>query len=190
MIWLGQAALHTTRLPEVVHPYLEDLFTKLGETVVLTILEGDEVIYVDRIEADHVIVERTHLGSRLPAYCTATGQVLLSGLSGNEVRQRLAGTTLIARGPNTLTSLSAVLERLAEIRRRGFAINDEELAIGHRSAAVPVLDHDGQVVAAISVSVAAGRVSPSEVQRFASEYLVPAAAAASAELGAPAESPA
>jgi DNA-binding IclR family transcriptional regulator len=184
LITLGRAALRSTRLLEVARPYLESLYGVLGETTVLTMLDGDDVVYLDRIDADKILVPYAHLGSRLPAYCTSTGHVLLAGLPDDEVRQRLAQREFVQLAPNTLRSISEVLERLAEVRRQGFAINDEELALGHRSVAAPVTDHSGEVAAALSVSVPAVRVSRSDLIRFANEALVPAAGALSAALGA------
>lgn len=185
LITLGQAALRATRLPDIARPHLEQLHDRLEETIVLTVLDGDEVVYVDRVEADKILIPRTRLGSRLPAYATSTGQALLSGLDDDEVRRRLAARTFEALAPNTLRDMDELLERLAEIRRRGYAINDEELAVGHRSVAAPVRDHSGGVVAAVSVSVPAARASRSQLATFATEALVPAADAISAGLGAP-----
>ncbi|MBV9337072.1 MAG: IclR family transcriptional regulator [Solirubrobacterales bacterium] len=184
LISLGQSALRATRLPEIVRPYLEQLYQQIGETVVLTVLDGDEVVYVDRIEADKVIIPRNHLGGRLPAYCTSTGQVLLSGLTDEDVRRRLADREFVAVGPKTLASVDALIERLGKVRRLGYAINDEELAVGHRAAAVPLRDHTDGVAAAVSVSVAAARVSRNDLVRISTELLVPTAATISAKLGA------
>jgi DNA-binding IclR family transcriptional regulator len=185
MVALGQAALRESGLMDVAKPHLRRLFEELRETIVLTVLDGDEVVYLDRIEADELLVPRARLGSRLPAYCTSTGQVLLAGLSDDEVRTRLAAREFISRAPNTLTSLDAVLARLHEVRRRGFAINDEELTLGHRAAAAPVVNQLDEVVAAISLSVPTARVSKSQLLRHASEHVVPAARAISRALGAP-----
>jgi IclR family transcriptional regulator, pca regulon regulatory protein len=184
LITLVHAAVRATRLTDIARPHLEDLHEQLDETIVLTVLDGDEVVYVDRVEADKILIPRTRLGSRLPAYATSTGQVLLSGLDDDEVRRRLKGRAFEPLAPNTLRDLDELLERLAEIRRRGYAINDEELAIGHRSVAAPVRDHSGDLVAAVSVSVPAARASRSQLAGFATEALVPAAEAISAGLGA------
>lgn len=183
LISLGQAALRATRLPEVARPHLERVHDALEETVVLTVLDGDEVVYVERIEADKLLIPRTRPGSRLPAYATSTGQVLLSGLDDDEVRRRLADREFVPLGPNTLRSMDELIERLNEIRRIGYGINDEELTAGHRSVAAPVRDHTGEIVAAVSVSVPSVRVSRSDLIRFATEVLVPATDAISAELG-------
>jgi IclR family transcriptional regulator, pca regulon regulatory protein len=184
LIALGQAAARATRLPEIARPHLEQLHRVLDETVVLTVLDGDEVVYVDRIEADKILIARTRVGSRLPAYATSTGQVLLASFSDEEVRRRVGDREFAPLAPNTLRSVDELIERLAEIRRRGYAINDEELAVGHRAAAAPLRDHTGDVVAALSVSVPSARVSRGQLVEFATGALLPTAAAISAALGA------
>jgi DNA-binding IclR family transcriptional regulator len=95
----------------------------------------------------------------------------------------LAGQSFDRVGPNTLETLDELMERLGEIRRRGFGLQDEELTIGHRSAAAPVHDHTGAVAAAVSVSVPTARVSRQQLIRFATESLVPAARAISVGRG-------
>lgn len=184
MITLGESALRATRLVEVARPYLEQLHDELDETIVLTVLDGDEVIYLDRIEADKLLIPRTRLGSRLPAYCTSTGQVLLAGLEDEEIIARLARREFKKVAPNTLTSLDEVLERIHRVRRDGYALNDEELAVGHRATAAPVRDHSGEVAAAVSVSVPAARVSRAEIKRMATQVLTPTAERISSALGA------
>jgi IclR family pca regulon transcriptional regulator len=184
LITLGQGALRATRLLEVARPYLEQLHAELEETIVLTVLDGDEVVYVDRIEADKILIPRTRLGSRLPAYSTSTGQVLLAGLGDDEVRRRLADREFEHIAPNTLNSLDALIERLATIRRDGYAVNDEELAVGHRAIAAPLRDYSGAVVAAVSVSVPSARISRKELTQHATRSLLPAARKISVGLGA------
>jgi IclR family transcriptional regulator, pca regulon regulatory protein len=184
LITLGQSALQATHLLEVARPYMEDLHRKLDETIVLTVLDGDEVVYVDRLEADKILIPRTRIGSRLPAYSTSTGQVLLASLSDEEVKRRLADRTFEHLAPNTLDSLDALLLRLSWIRREGYAINDEELTIGHRAVAAPVSDYTGATVAAVSVSVPAARVSREQLEQQAVEDLIPAAYRISVGLGA------
>ena len=184
MITLGQMALRATGLTEVARPHLEQLREQLGETVVLTVLDDAMVVYLLRLEADEVLIPRTRLGARLPAYCTATGHALLSGLEVDEVRRRLAGETFEPKGPNTLGTLDELIARLEDVRRQGYAINDEELALGHRSVAAPIRDHNGDVVAAVSVSVAAARVSRSALARAAVDQVLPAAERISEGLGA------
>ncbi|MBS1884048.1 MAG: IclR family transcriptional regulator, partial [Actinobacteria bacterium] len=172
------------RLQDIARPRMEALREQLDETIVLTVLDGDEVVYVDRIEADKILIPRTRLGSRLPAYATSTGQVLLSGLDDDEVARRLKDREFEQLAPNTLRDLDELMERLTQVRRRGYAINDEELTVGHRSAAAPIRDRFGAVVAAVSVSVPAARASRAQLTEFATTALVPVAEEISAGLGA------
>ena len=183
MITLGQAALRATRLHDIVRPYLEELAEKVGETVVLAVLDRNEIVYVDRLESDQILIPRTKLGSRLPAYCTSTGQALLAGLPDDEVRRRLRGREFKKVAANTVESIDELLARLDETRRRGYALNDQQLAVGHRAVAAPVRDHRGDAVAAISISVPSARVSLEQLERFATEALLPVADAASVALG-------
>ena len=185
LISIGEAARRATRLSEVARPYMERLRESLDETVVLSMLDGDEIVYVDRIEVRQILSVSGAVGARLPAYCTSAGHALLSGLSDDEVRARLGSCAFERRTANTVVSLDKLLDRLAEVRDRGYAINDEELVLGHRSAATPVRDHGGNVAASMSISVPAARVSQGELVHFAIDHLIPAAEALTRDLGAP-----
>jgi len=184
LISIGQAALRATHLPDIGKPYLDRIREELGETVVMSVLDGSEIVYVERRQAHQILGARGEVGDRLPAYCTSSGHVLLAGRSDEEVAALLAGCEFEQRGPHSITSLPALLERLGEVRRRGFAINDQELEIGHRAAAVPIFDHADAVCAALSVSVPAARVPAAELRRYAKETLLPAAGEFSRDLGA------
>jgi len=185
LISIGEAARRATRLPEVARPHMERLRESLGETVVLSMLDGDELVPVARIEVRQILSVSGAVGARLPAYCTSAGHVLLSGLSGDEVRARLAHCTFERRTPNTIASVDELVTALAKVRERGYAINDEQLVVGHRSAATPVRDHGGNVAAALSISVPAARVPRRELIHFATQHLVPTAQALTLDLGAP-----
>jgi IclR family transcriptional regulator, pca regulon regulatory protein len=184
MVTIGQAALEVIELAEVARPHLERFHDELQETVNLAMLDGDEVVYLSRYEGPQILGVRLRVGSRLPAYCTSLGQVLLAGLSDQEVRRRLKGTAFARRGPNTLASRQQLLERLNVVRAQGYALNDEELAIGHRAASAPIRDHAQAVVAAINVSVSAARISRHVLVSRLAPRLVEAADAISADLGA------
>lgn len=187
LITLGQAALEATGLLPVARPHLEALSEELGETVVLTVLDGPDIVYVDCIEVEAVLMTRSEVGAHLPAYCTCSGQVQLAGLTDSEVRKRLRKVAMVSRGPNTLSSLPELIERLDTIRGAGYAVNDQELAVGHRSLAVPVFSYNGRVAAALSVSVPAARVPLDDLKGFLPTLLT-AADKISRDLGAPAAS--
>jgi IclR family pca regulon transcriptional regulator len=184
LITIGQAAVRATGLVDVAQPYMTSVHDATGETVVLTTLDGIEVVIIDRIETVQRLIPRYHLGERLPAYCTSTGQVALSDFSDDEVRTMLAGCKFEERGPRTLKTIDEVIDRLERVRRRGYALNDEELTAGHRSIAAPVRGHTMAVVGAVSVSVPTVRISAKELSAIAIETLIPATDAISADLGA------
>lgn len=187
LIALGQAALEATGLLPVARPHLEALSKELVETVVLTVLDGPDIVYIDCIEVEAVLMTRSTVGAHLPAYCTCSGQVQLAGLPDSEVRKRLRKVAMVNRGPNTLSSLPELIRRLEAIRGEGYAVNDQELAVGHRSLAVPVFSYDGAVAAALSVSVPTARVPLDDLKGLLPTLLT-AADKISRDLGAPAAS--
>lgn len=185
LIPLGQAALRATRLPATSRPYMEQLHQKLEQTVVLTMLDYDEIVYLDRIEGEQLLVPRSNMGRRVPAYCTATGHALLSGLSNEEVVRRMSSHEFHSYAPNTPRTMEELLAKLAEVRERGYSLNDEEYAVGHRSVAAPVRDQSGRVLGAVSISVIAEHVSVEQLTYYATAGLLPTVESISSALGAP-----
>jgi IclR family pca regulon transcriptional regulator len=183
-ITIGQAALRALELPQVARPHLEQLHDAIGETVNLAVLDEDRILIVERVEGKEILGLRLWVGSTLPAYCTSVGLVLLAGLPDDEVRRRMAQCSFEPRGPKTLSSMSELVDRVERIRKRGYAINDEELAIGHRAAAAPIWGHEGTVVAAINISVPAARWTRRDLISALVPMLRDSANAISAELGA------
>src|ERR1700689_1617094 len=128
---LGMSALNSTGLREHAHPYLEELGQRSTYTTSLGVLEGTEVLYVDRVRSfrrgQGNIDLSLHTGSRLPAYATAMGKLLLANLPEKEQRELIAQMKLSKRGPNTITSKKTLREELEEIQAAGFAVDDQEL---------------------------------------------------------------
>ena len=120
LISLGQAALDATELPQVSHQHLVELMAQINETVVVTVLNGPEIIYVDCIESQAILTTSTRVGARLPAYCTCSGQVQLAGLDDDRVRDLMSDQDFEELGPNTLQSVDDLLVRLKKIREDGF----------------------------------------------------------------------
>jgi IclR family pca regulon transcriptional regulator len=185
LIVLGQSALRATGLPEVARAKMEELQEEVGETIVLSTLDYRDIIVLDRVEANEILRPNYQFGDRLPAYCTSSGRVLMSDLTDDEIRERLADVEFERLGPRTPKSMDEVLKRMRAARKAGYSINDEELTLGHRSVAAPIRDHTGSVVASMSVSVPSVRVSVDELKKIATDHLVPGVEAVSAELAAP-----
>jgi IclR family transcriptional regulator, pca regulon regulatory protein len=154
---LGFAAINSMPVRTVAAPRLQQLSDETGHTVNMAILDGAEVVYVERCQALHPRQEEIdldlHLGARLPAYCTAMGKALLAFLEAPALERLLGGIELVAHGPNTIVDRGVLLSELARVRETGLAINDEELAYGLWSVAAPVSARSGKVVAAINVAV-------------------------------------
>lgn len=156
---LGTACLATMPLPRLVQPTLDRLSEALNESASVSILDGAEIVYVARAARQRVMSIGLSPGSRLPAYCTSMGRVLLAALPEDQARAVLGDGPLPARTARTLTDPAAIMARLAQIRERGFELIDQEVEIGLRSIAVPLMNARGQVVAALNVGVAAVQTS-------------------------------
>jgi IclR family pca regulon transcriptional regulator len=185
---LGMSALSGTGLREHAHSILEELLGRSKFTAGLAVLDGAEIVCVDRvagfqrgaIDGEDVVVG---VGSRLPASCTAMGKVLLGDLPLDERRELLSGVKLERRGPNAIVSKSALLAELQRVSEDDFATEDEELAQGRIAIAAPVRNESRRVVAAIDLSA---HTSMLTVEQFADglrPHLVAAADRVSARLG-------
>jgi len=160
---LGYAYLSTAPIPIAAQPVLEELSERLGEATSVAVLDDGAVVYVARAATRRIMAVTLGVGSRLPAYCTALGRVLLASLPVEQTAQELAKFELVAHTRFTVTSRRRLEEILAETRSEGFAVNDQELEVGLRSIAVPVRNVVGVTVAAMNVSTQASRVSRREL---------------------------
>ena len=182
MISIGQAATRGLKLSDVALPHMRRLHESVGETVNLAVLNGSQIVIAERLESRDILGLRIGIGSTLPAYCTSVGLVLLSGLEDERVQRLYSAAELEARGPKTIRTVPELLKRLDKVRNQAYALNDEELAAGHRAAAAPVMGDDGRVVAAINVSVPSARKSRKELIETLIPALRDAAAAISRDL--------
>jgi IclR family pca regulon transcriptional regulator len=184
---LGFSAINSMELREVAAPHLRQLSDETGYTVNMAILDGLDIVYVERSRSARAgqrdIDLNLHVGARLPAYCTSLGKVLLAYLPADEQADAVARIDFARRGPNTLTSRTSFKAELELVRQNGFAINNEELAYGLRSIAAPVLSHDGAAAAAINLAVHSSMVSMEDLVARLSPTLRQAAAEISAHLG-------
>jgi IclR family transcriptional regulator, pca regulon regulatory protein len=175
---LGHAYLATTPLPALVQPFLERLSADVSESASVSILDGAEILYVARAVQRRVVSINLGVGSRLPAYCASMGRVLLAALPVGEAEALLTSTERSRLTEHTLTGIDELMGELARVRAAGYAIVDQELEIGLRSVAVPILRADGTVVAALNVGAQASRLSVADIERA----LLPRMRAIQAEL--------
>jgi IclR family pca regulon transcriptional regulator len=152
----------------------------LRESFSVATLDGDDIVYIARSSVSRVMSDDLHIGSRLPAYCTSMGRVLLAYLPGEQLEQYLARVVLTPFTARTVTNLDKLRLALRNVRRHGYALVDQEYEVGLRSLAVPVYAPTGRVVATINLSGSAPRMPVYEMQtRF-----LPHLRNAATELGA------
>lgn len=159
---LGTACLATMPLPQIVQPFLDELSERVGQSSSVSILDGGEIVYVARAAQKRVMSIALMPGSRLPAYCTSMGRVLLAALPEGEAARILGPGPLPRRTARSLTDPQAVLAELARVRAQGHALIDQEVEEGLCSVAVPIVNARGRVVAALNIGAPA-TVPPDEM---------------------------
>ena len=162
---LGFSFLSSNSLPILAMPILEEISAAIHESSSLSMLEDGEILYLARSATKRVMSVGLSVGSRLPAYCTSMGRVLLAAKRDTELREYLNGTTLKAYTPKTITVKSKLTAELKRVRQQGFALVDEELELGLRSIAVPVITRAGRVVAAMNTGVHSSRLTTKQMIR-------------------------
>ena len=151
VLTLGYSYLSAMGLDQRLQPYLDDLSTRLGQAVSVSVLDGTETIFIarsDRVGQVMAYVVRT--GLRLSAFSSASGRVLLADLPPEELDRRLAGAELRALTPHTRTDKAAVRDEILKARQQGYCVNEQELEEGLLSVSVPVFGADGTVRAALN----------------------------------------
>jgi IclR family pca regulon transcriptional regulator len=156
---LGYSFLSGLSLPEVAQPHLERLVAEVHESSSVSVLDGDDVVYVARVPTRRIMTVAINVGTRFPAYATSMGRVLVAHLSGEQVDAYLERVELTRLTGRTVSSVAALRAELKQVREQGYAIVDQELEEGLRSMAAPVRDRSGKVTAAVNVSVHASRTS-------------------------------
>ena len=152
---LGMGALASLPLPQIVQPWLDQLADQIGQSCSVSILDGAEIVYVARAAQRRVMSIGLMPGSRLPAHCTSLGRVLLAALPEAEARALIERSDLAPRTPLSLTDPEAIMARVSAARADGYAIIDQEVELGLRSIAVPLINARGQTLAALNLGMAA-----------------------------------
>ncbi len=159
VLFLGNVASQTVDLRRLIHPVLQKLTDVTGETSHLCVVDQSQCYYLDKIDSSRSIRIVTFVGQRLHMHCSGVGKVLLSGMRTEEVDRIIAERGIPRFTPHTVADRKALLDELADIRRRGVAYDREEFEIGLRCLAAPIFNHKGKVVAAISFSGPAQRLT-------------------------------
>jgi IclR family pca regulon transcriptional regulator len=159
LLALSAAYSGTRSLPQVAQPFLKAARDELQESISLAVLDRDAALFVARSEAERLVTTGISIGTRIDLYCSATGRVLLSGWSDERLSAYLERTKIEARTKHSLIKKTALRDAVRNARTQGYAFTDQELEIGLRSIAIPVVDSRGAVVAAMSASASTARVS-------------------------------
>ncbi len=160
---LGYAYVSSFGIADVAQVYMEEVSRELAESCSLAVLDGAEIVYVARVPTRRIMSQTLAVGTRLPAFPTSMGQVLLAALPEAELQGLLDRHPLKRLTDKTVTDPAAYAAKIAGVRRDGYALVDEELERGVRSVAVPVRDRRGNTIAAMNVGAHAGRLSRSEM---------------------------
>jgi IclR family pca regulon transcriptional regulator len=184
---LGMSTLNSTSLRDHSRSYLEELRQRTTYTVNLAVLDGDEILYVDRARSlrrgQNKIDLNLRSGSRLPVYCTSMGKVLLANLPEADQDKLIGEITLTRRGPNSIMSKKALRTELEHVLEEGMAVNDEELLSGLVSIACPIRCESREVVAALNLAVHTSMISVEEMADQLSPHLLATVDNISARLG-------
>jgi IclR family pca regulon transcriptional regulator len=156
---LGQSYLHSARLPRMAQPLLYRLAYSLGEAASVGILDHDDLVCVAAVSAGQLISATLQPGTRVPAWCTANGRVLLASLPEEHAARLLARAKPERITAHTVVGKDELAEAIARVREQGYALVDQELELGLRTIAVPLKNFRGEVVAAMNISVHAGRMT-------------------------------
>jgi len=155
---LGHAYFESTQLAKVAQPVLENLAQRTGESASLAILDGADSVFIARAALNASFSGAIGVGVRISAYNTATGRVLLGGLSDDQLAHLMQRAEPRRLTPHSIVDPALLLAAVAQVRKQGYAVCDEEVQLGSRSIAVPVYDGDGTLIAAMSLAVHAVRM--------------------------------
>jgi len=182
LLQLGARSDHRAALQEMARPALRRLWTETQETVNLAVLDEGMILYVHVIESPHEFRFASKVGMRRPIYSTALGKALAAFLPEEGRRRLLELQSFQSFTPHTITSVELLEEELERVRRRGYAIDDEESVLGARCIGAPILNHRQEPLAAISVSGPTTRLSRDKIPALAAA-VKEAADAISAQIG-------
>jgi IclR family pca regulon transcriptional regulator len=183
---LGYTVLSTIGLTDIVQPVMEEVAANLHESCSVAVLDGVDIVYVARVPTKRIMTVNLAVGSRLPAYCTSLGRVLLAHLPPEALDGFFRQVNLVPLTGRTVRDERSLRRILLEVRARGWALVDQEVEDGVRSVAAPIRDRTGRVMAAINASAHATRASVRTLRQKFVPVLVDAAARISRNQGAPA----
>lgn len=154
VLFLASAVLDRMDVRNIARAYIEKLSEKVNEVIHLSILDGDEAVYIDKVEGvRHGSVRmNSQIGKRVPLYCTAMGKILISKFNNEEIINMLKNKEMKKHTNNTITNINDFIKEIISVRKNGYAVDEMEYEEGIRCIAAPIYDRKGDITAAISVS--------------------------------------
>jgi DNA-binding IclR family transcriptional regulator len=169
---LGNRAVEQVDLRSRVYPHFRRLSLQVGETVHLGVLQKTSVVYLDKAEPNRRVCMSSKTGSTNPVYCTSLGKAMLAFQSPERIEQIVAKIKFVRYTRKTLLTADSLLKALERIRRRGYAVDDEEIELGVRCIGAPVFDENRQPIAAVSISGPTSRITVQSVPAIAEQLLL------------------
>lgn len=179
---IGNAISSQWNVRKIAYPFIQQIVAEVGETVHMAILDDYEVLYINKQESTSSIRIVTDIGVKLPAHSTGLGKALLSGKSNFELQYMVKNKGLPKHTEFTITDFESLCKEMELIRSRGYATDEQEFVEGLRCVAVPVFDHSGEIIAALSVSGPVSRMNDDKFEHCR-ESLLKAAAQISIGMG-------
>jgi len=168
---LGNRAVEQIDLRARVYPFFRRLAMDAHETVHLGVLQKTSVVYLDKVEPNRRVCMSSKIGSSNPVYCASLGKAMLAFQPEETIEKIVSSIRFTRYTPNTLCSREKLVEHLGTVRRRGYAIDDEEIELGVRCIGAPILNEDGWAIAAVSVSGPTSRITPQHARGLAQRVL-------------------
>jgi DNA-binding IclR family transcriptional regulator len=164
---VGSSFISQTQLHQVARPLMQALVDEVQDTATLAVLEGSESVHVDQVVGQYLVRRFNGIGKRTPLHSTSSGKVLLAWQPEERVRALLGDAPLVRYTLNTLPDTDAVLRELANVRRLGYSVDNEERELGVRCLAAPVRDHTDEVIASLSLSTTSARLPDGRLAELA-----------------------
>ena len=150
--WVSAQVLENVQLRQIAHPFLQDLTSATNETAHLAVLEGSEFVYIDKVDNTQAMRMRSRVGQRGQLHCTAAGKSMLAFMPEPELLPLLKRLKFQPVTEHTITDPGKFREHLGQVRRLGYAVDDEENEVGIRCIGAPIYDHAGRLAGALSMS--------------------------------------
>ncbi|AAD35159.1 ArsR family transcriptional regulator [Thermotoga maritima MSB8] len=166
LIEYGSFVLRRFNIRDIAHDHLVDIMKRTGETVHLILKDGFEGVYIDKVEGEQSIPMVSRLGMKVDLYSTASGKSILAFVPEKELKEYLKIVELKPKTPNTITNPRVLKRELEKIRKRGYAVDNEENEIGIMCVGVPIFDHNGYPVAGVSISGVARKFTEEKIEEY------------------------